>query len=77
MNALAAFSNAHITMHEVLYFKTCALLKEGQLRESHFTAYNDTGNAILLQLFDGMLVVGVHHNRGMKRYVHSQLPGQL
>ena len=77
VDALAAFSNAHIAMHEILDFQPGALLEQSQLRKSHLPAHYDAGNAVLLQLLDGMLVMGIHHDGCMQGNIHTQLPGQL
>ena len=77
MDALAAFGDAHITVHEVFHLNACALAEEAELREGHFPAHHDAGDAILLQPFNGVLVVGVHHYRGMERDGEPHFVNQL
>ena len=62
MDALAAFGNAHIPMHEVFHLNASALAEKAELGKSHFPAYHDAGDAVFLEPFDGVFVVGVHHD---------------
>ena len=77
MDALAAFAYAHIAVHEVLDLDARALAEQAELGERHFTANNDARDAIFLELFDGMLVVCVHHDRRMDGDVDTHFMYEL
>ena len=77
MDALPALGDAHIAVHEVLHLDACARTEEGKLGERHLTADHDARDAVFLELFDGVFVVRIHHDRGMQGHSDAHLVHEL
>ena len=77
MNALPALGDAHIAVHEVLDLDACAHTEEGELGKGHLPADNNARDAILLELFDGVLIVRVHHDGGVQGDGNAHLMDKL
>ena len=82
VDALSALGDAHIAVHEVFHLDARAHAKECKLGERHLSADDDARDAILLEFFDGMLVVRVHHDGRMQgdcdaHFVHKFEHGKV
>ena len=77
MDALSAFGHAHIAMHEVFDFDAGTFFEKAELRKRHLTSDDNAGDAIFLELLDCMLVMCIHHDRGMQRNPDVHLMHEL
>ena len=74
---MTALGDAHVPVNEVLNFNACAFFKKTQLIQRHFPVGNHAGEAVSLQLPHGMLVMGIHHDRGVQGNRKTGFLGQL
>ena len=77
VDALPALGDAHIAVHEVLHFDARARTEEGKLGERHLTADHDARDAVFLELFDGVFVMRIHHDRGVQGHGDAHLVHEL
>ena len=66
VDALTALGDTHIAVHEVLDLDARACAEKREFGERHLASDDDARDAVLLELFDGVLVVRVHHDGGVQ-----------
>ena len=70
MNALTAFADAHVAVHEIFQFKIrVGRFQFAQFLQGHFTADNDAADIVFLQFGDSCIVVRIHHDGSVHRQI--------
>ena len=77
MNALPAFCDTHISVHEIFHLDARLLAKERELRKGHLAADDDARNAVFLEFINGIYTVRVHHDGCMKGNRQAEVMNDL
>ena len=68
MNALPTLGDAHVAVHEVLDLDARACTEEREFGERHLAPHDNACNAVLLEFFNRVLIVRIHHDGRVQGY---------